>query len=337
MEQIQLAHGAGGLMMQRLIHDVILRHLNQSVDKTLDDAAELNISSERIAFTTDSFVVKPLFFPGGDIGSLAISGTVNDLLMKGAPPEYLSLSFILEEGLLLVDFERILTSIADTARLAETRIVTGDTKVVGRGEADGIFINTSGIGQIKTDVHISGADARDGDVIICSGTIGRHGVAVMAERNGLHLSGNIASDAAPLNRELLPLLDHFPTAFHVLRDPTRGGVATTLGEIAAASHVEISLDETALPVDEPVRAVCELLGFDPLYLPCEGRFLAIVDYSAADPILSMLQRDLGCPDARQIGVVRDNDDKNGEVCLRTALGGRRILDMPAGELLPRIC
>jgi hydrogenase expression/formation protein HypE len=335
MERIQLAHGSGGLMMQRLIRDVILRDLGDQADAGLDDAATLNLNSTRIAFTTDSFVVKPLFFPGGDIGSLAVSGTVNDLLMKGAAPEYLSLSFILEEGLPLSDFERIVGSIATTCRQAKSRIVTGDTKVVGAGEADGMFINTTGVGCIVPGTDISGINAKNGDAVIVSGSIGRHGLAVMAQRNGLQLSGDIDSDAAPLTSVVMPLLARFGENIHVLRDPTRGGVATTLGEISAASQVEIVLEENNLPVDEPVRAVSDLLGFDPLYLPCEGRFLAIIADEISIDFLAMLKNELACPAAEKIGTVKKSPHEG--VSLTTLTGGRRTLDMPVGELLPRIC
>lgn len=335
MERIQLAHGSGGLMMQRLISDVILRELGDRTAVCLDDAAALDLSSTCVAFTTDSFVVKPLFFPGGDIGSLAVSGTVNDLLMKGAIPEHLSLSFIIEEGLPLDDFERIVRSIADTCRKANVRIVTGDTKVVGHGEADGIFINTAGLGCIVPGVEISGTKAAAGDAVIVSGGIGRHGLAVMAERNGLQLTGDIASDAAPLNAAVIPLLEQFGVSIHVLRDPTRGGVATTLGEIASASQVEITLDEETLPIDDPVQAISDLLGFDPLYLPCEGRFLAIVKDEISTEFISRLNGDLGCPAAVRIGTVHVS--QRAGVSLRTLTGGRRNLDLPVGELLPRIC
>ena len=334
-ERIVLAHGSGGGLMQSLIKDVFLRYLNSPELTLLDDAAELKIESDHIAFTTDMFVVKPVFFPGGDIGSLAVSGTVNDLLMKGARPHSLSLSLVLEEGFFMKDLIRIVQSIQRTCIQAEVSVVTGDTKVVGKGEMDGIFINTSGLGIIIPGITVSGTNAQIGDAVIISGTIGEHGVAVMAERNGLNLKGNIASDAAPLNRAVIPFLERFGEAVHALRDPTRGGIAATLNEIAVSSHVTISLEESALPVSEQVSAVCELLGFDPLYLPCEGRFMAFVDSAVAHEAVSFLRTMGNCPMAVMAGKVTDQSD--GEVILETLSGGWRILDMPAGELLPRIC
>jgi len=321
--------------MHRLIRELLLKYLDSPELAPLDDAAELRIEGDRLAFSTDSFVVKPLFFPGGDIGSLAVSGTVNDLLMKGARPAYLSLGLVLEEGLPIADLARILESIQRTSQAAEVSVVTGDTKVVPRGEADGVFINTAGIGSILPETNVGGSNARPGDAVIVSGGIGEHGIAVMTERNGLKLGGDIASDAAPLNRVVLPILERFGGAVHVLRDPTRGGVAASLNEIADASHVEIALEESAVPVREQVNAVCELLGFDPLYVPCEGRFLAVVDGAVADGVVELLRAELDCPLATRIGEVSPSDA--GLVQLHTTSGGRRILDMPAGELLPRIC
>ncbi|OPX22947.1 MAG: hydrogenase expression/formation protein HypE [Planctomycetales bacterium 4484_113] len=334
-DRILLAHGAGGSLMHRLIRELLLKYLDSPELAPLDDAAELRIEGDRLAFSTDSFVVKPLFFPGGDIGSLAVSGTVNDLLMKGARPAYLSLGLVLEEGLPIADLARILESIQRTSQAAEVSVVTGDTKVVPRGEADGVFINTAGIGSILPETNVGGSNARPGDAVIVSGGIGEHGIAVMTERNGLKLGGDIASDAAPLNRVVLPILERFGGAVHVLRDPTRGGVAASLNEIADASHVEIALEESAVPVREQVNAVCELLGFDPLYVPCEGRFLAVVDGAVADGVVELLRAELDCPLATRIGEVSPSDA--GLVQLHTTSGGRRILDMPAGELLPRIC
>ena len=334
-DRILLAHGSGGEMMHRLISDVILRRSGAVNSADLDDAAALTIDGADIAFTTDTFVVKPLFFPGGDIGSLAVSGTVNDLLMKGALPLYLSLGFVLEEGFPIDTFERILDSIRAAAEDAGVSIVTGDTKVVNRGDADGIFINTSGVGSILSGVRVSGNNARPGDAVLVSGTVGRHGVAVMAERNGLNLKGDIGSDAAPLTGAVMPLLERFPGAVHTLRDPTRGGVGTTLNEIARASRVGITIIESAVPVDESVHMVCELLGFEPLYLPCEGRFLAFVDRASSGEVLAFLRTGAGCPEAAVIGEVTTASP--GMVQLRTSSGGLRILDMPSGELLPRIC
>jgi len=334
-ERITLAHGSGGAVMQDFIRNVLFQYLDSPELREMDDAAELAVQTGRLAFSTDSFVVKPVFFPGGDIGSLAVSGTVNDVLMKGARPLCLSLGLVIEEGFPLGDLRRILGSIRETSECAGVRVVTGDTKVVASGEMDGICINTSGIGEIPPGIHIGGARARSGDAVIVSGSVGRHGVAVMTERNGLKVGGDIRSDAAPLNDVVLPLLERFGDAVHVLRDPTRGGVAAALNEIALAASVSILADESAFPVDKEVNAVCEILGFDPFYLPCEGRFVAVVEGSAADEILSFLHDAGGYVEAAVVGGVTDS--RPGEVVLETVSGGRRILDMPAGELLPRIC
>ena len=334
-DRIKLAHGSGGGMMADLIRDVILEYLDAPELLKLDDAAELMVPQGRLAFSTDTFVVKPVFFPGGDIGSLAVSGTVNDVLMKGARPLYLSLGLVLEEGFLIDDLRTILNSIKQACGYAGVKVVTGDTKVVGKGELDGICINTSGIGSILPGVNVGGSCAGIGDSVIVSGDIGAHGIAVMVERNGLNLKGDIQSDAKPLTGEVLPLLERFGTSVHVLRDPTRGGVAATLNEIAASSGVRICLDETAIPVNDWVESVCELLGFDPLYLPCEGRFLIFADSSVSDELLAFMRDTCGCHNVSIIGTVES--ESSGEVLLRTVTGGVRILDMPAGELLPRIC
>ena len=334
-DRIQLAHGSGGLLMRDLIERLFLRHLDSPELAQLDDAAELTLESQAIAFTTDTFVVKPIFFPGGDIGGLAVSGTVNDLLMKGARPWCLSLGLILEEGFPMAHLERILESIRRTCNLAGVRVVTGDTKVVGRGEADGVYINTAGLGYILPGVTVGGANARDGDAVIVSGAVGRHGVAVMAERHGLHLRSPVRSDAMPLTGIVVPLLEHFPRVVHVLRDPTRGGMAATLNEIAAQSRAGMVITESAVPVDDNVTAVCDLLGFDPFYLPCEGRFIAIVESAAAGDILAFLTSLDGCTEPALIGNV--TCDPPGEVHLLTTAGSRKLLDLPTGELLPRIC
>lgn len=334
-ERIMLAHGSGGRTMQRLIKEVFLKYLDSPELSNLDDAAELTVGGNRLAFSTDTFVVKPVFFPGGDIGSLAVSGTVNDLLMKGGRPLYLSLAFVIEEGFPMKDLTRIMESIEATSEQAEVSVVTGDTKVVGTGDADGIFINTTGVGVIPPAVNVGGRNARLGDAVIVSGDIGAHGMAIMSERNRLELTGDIKSDAAPLNRVVLPLLGQFGEAIHTLRDPTRGGSAASLNEIAVSSGVTILLEESAIPISAPVSAVCEILGLDPLYLPCEGRFLAFVAPNVADDVLSFLHNLKACRQASTIGRVEASS--SGEVQLVTTTGGRRILDMPAGEMLPRIC
>ena len=334
-DRIMLAHGSGGLFMDNLIRNVFLRYLDSPELACLDDAAELTLPHNRLAFSTDTFVVKPIFFPGGDIGSLAVSGTVNDVLMKGAKPLYLSLAFVLEEGFLIRDLESILESIQQASAYAGVKVVTGDTKVVGRGEMDGICINTSGIGSILPGIDVNGSNARVGDAVIVSGDIGAHGIAVMVERNGLQLKGDITSDAMPLTKTVLPFLERFGEAVHVLRDPTRGGIATTLNEIAVSSGVSIFLEESAVPVSDWVHVVCDLLGFEPLYLPCEGRFCAFVDGSVADEVVSFLRSMGNSSLASKIGNVEQTS--SGEVLMRTLSGGQRILDMPSGELLPRIC
>jgi len=313
----------------------VLEILAISNTAAMDDAAEVALEGERLAFSTDSFVVKPIFFPGGDIGSLCISGTVNDLLMKGARPACLSLSLVLEEGFPMPDFVRILESIRRTTEEAGVRIVTGDTKVVHRGEADRIFINTAGVGTIPPGIEIGGSLARPGDAVIVSGGIGEHGIAVMTERSGLRLGGDISSDAAPLNEIVLPLLERFGRAVHVLRDPTRGGTAASLNEIARDSHICITIEESIVPVIGQVRTVCELLGLDPFHLPSEGRFLAFTDGAVTGEVVDCLRRDLDCPLAAAIG--RVGGDEAGAVLLHTTSGGNRLLDMPEGELLPRIC
>jgi len=321
--------------MHSLIRDEMLAILDSGDSSRLDDAAELSLNGSRLAFSTDTFVVKPIFFPGGDIGSLAVSGTVNDVLMKGARPLWLSLGIVMKEGFKRDDLRRILESASAACRTAGVSVVTGDTKVVGRGELDGIAVNTAGIGAILPDIHVGGTHAKPGDAVMVSGDIGRHGIAVMTERNGLRLTGNIDSDAAPLTHAVIPLLEQFGASIHVLRDPTRGGIAATLNEIAESSSVTVVLDESSVPVSEEVEAVSEILGFDPLHLPCEGRFLAFVDRAVADDVTVFLSGFEGCRNAAVIGTVESSIE--GEVLLDTLSGGRRILDMPSGELLPRIC
>jgi hydrogenase expression/formation protein HypE len=332
---ITMAHGAGGEAMHRLLGELILPRFGVSGPERLDDAAEIVIAGSRLAFSTDTFVVNPPVFPGGDIGSLAVSGTVNDLLMKGSKPLCLSLGFVLEEGFPLEMLARILDSIHSTCRMAGVRIITGDTKVVPRGNMGGVFINTGGIGSILPRVQVSGCRAQSGDKILVSGVTGLHGFAVMAVRNGITLAEGLGSDAAPLNSQVIPLLEQFPEAVHVLRDPTRGGLAATLNEIALQSNAGIRIFESMLPEHEGLRALCELLGLDPLTLPSEGRFLAIVAPDHAENIKRFLQENALCPDAAVMGEVTDKNP--GRVILTTKAGGDRIVDMPAGELIPRIC
>ena len=331
--RILLAHGSGG----KLSHDLVRKHIisritNPLLDR-LDDSAVLD-SEGRLAFTTDSYVVSPIIFPGGDIGRLAVCGTVNDLSMAGARPLYLSLSFIIEEGLAVSELEEIVRSIAETAAEAEIEIVTGDTKVVNRGDADRLFINTSGIGRIPNGIDISGANAKPGDKVILSGTIGDHGIAIMSKREGLNFTTTLESDCAPLNHLVADMLDE-SILINCLRDPTRGGLATTLNEIAGQSSVGMELEERSIPVRDEVRGACELLGLDPLYVANEGKLVAIVDEKAAEPVLAKMKQNIYGKDAVIIG--RVTGEHRGRVVLKTPYGSSRILDMLSGELLPRIC
>ncbi|MDH5364448.1 MAG: hydrogenase expression/formation protein HypE, partial [Dehalococcoidia bacterium] len=299
----------------------------------LDDSAIFEASG-RLAFTTDSYVVNPIFFPGGDIGRLAVCGTVNDLSMSGAKPLYLSLSIILEEGFSLSELDRVVKSVKAAAEEAGVNIITGDTKVVNHGQADKLFINTSGIGIISPEVDISGANAKVGDKVILSGTIGDHGIAIMSQREGLKFSVPVESDCAPLNKLVSQILKA-SLRIHCLRDPTRGGLATTLNELAAQSNVGIMVEEDKIPVKESVRAACELLGFDPVYVANEGKLVAIVNPNDADRVLAEMKQSSYGKNAALIGEV--SDAHPGKVIMKTKLGPSRIVDMLSGELLPRIC
>jgi len=315
------------------VKKTFLPSLANTMLNKLDDSAIFEASG-RLAFTTDSYVVNPIFFPGGDIGRLAVCGTVNDLSMSGAKPLYLSLSIILEEGFSLSELDRIVKSVKAAAAEAGVNIITGDTKVVNHGQADKLFINTSGIGIISPGVDISGANAKVGDKVILSGTIGDHGIAIMSQREGLKFSVPIESDCAPLN-ELVSQILKASSRIHCFRDPTRGGLATTLNEFAAQSNVGIVVEEDKIPVKESVRAACELLGFDPVYVANEGKLVAIVEPNDADKVLAeMKQSNYGSLSAI-IGEV--SDAHPGKVIMKTKLGPSRIVDMLSGELLPRIC
>jgi hydrogenase expression/formation protein HypE len=333
-EQVLLGHGSGGLLTERLLREVILPAFANPVLDRLDDQAVLPRPAGRLAFTTDSYVVTPLFFPGGDIGRLAVHGTVNDLAMGGARPLALSVGFILEEGLPIDTLRRVVASIGASARAAGVPIVTGDTKVVGRGAADQLFVSTSGVGVVPDGVCLSADRVRPGDVVLLSGTVGDHGMAIMAARGALGLEGALQSDTAPLHELVASLLDACPDV-HALRDPTRGGVATTLHEIAARAGVGIRLREQAVPVREDVRGACEILGLDPLFVANEGKLVAFVPEEAADRALAALRaHPLGAAAAR-IGAVAAAPP--GLVVVETGLGGTRVLERPYGELLPRIC
>ncbi|MDR3568603.1 MAG: hydrogenase expression/formation protein HypE [Syntrophobacteraceae bacterium] len=333
-ELVQLDQGSGGQAMHELIDGLFLRAFDNPLLRARNDSAVFEIAGGRLAMTTDSYVVDPLFFPGGNIGSLAVHGTVNDLAMCGAKPLYITAGFILEEGLLLGDLKKIVASMAGAAREAGVQVIAGDTKVVPRGKADKLFINTSGIGIVRDGLDIAGSRARPGDLVLINGTIGDHGMAVMCKREGLEFENEIQSDSAALSG----LIDRMLCAFsgiHVLRDPTRGGVATTLNEIAEQSGVGIRLEEEALPVRGDVVGACEVLGLDPLYVANEGKVLAIVPPGGAQAVLSaMLSHPLG-KSACIMGEVVSDDP--GRVYLRTRIGGSRIVDMLRGEQLPRIC
>jgi hydrogenase expression/formation protein HypE len=340
-EAIILAHGSGGKLTHDLIRAVFLRYLGNPMLDAQDDAAVWAFTGDsapgagsRLAMTTDSYVVQPIFFPGGDIGKLAVCGTVNDLSMVGAQPLYLSAGFILEEGLPLAELEQVVASMARTTQEAGVAIVAGDTKVVDHGSADGIFINTAGLGIVPPGIDISGAKAKPGDVVILSGPIGMHGLAIMSQREGLGFSFPLQSDCAPLNGLVAAMLQA-DAHIHCLRDPTRGGLATTLVELATQSQVGIEIEETRVPVPEGVRAACELLGLDALYAANEGKLVAIVPPEAETPVLNaMRQHPLG-REAVTIGQV--TAAHAGRVVLHTALGAHRILDMLSGAQLPRIC
>ncbi len=330
---ILLAHGSGGKLSHDLVKKTFLSSLANTMLNKLDDSAIFEANG-RLAFTTDSYVVNPIFFPGGDIGRLAVCGTVNDLSMSGAKPLYLSLSIILEEGFSLSELDHIVKSVKAAAEEAEVDIITGDTKVVNHGQADKLFINTSGIGIISPGVDISGANAKVGDKVILSGTIGDHGIAVMSQREGLKFSVPVESDCAPLNKLVSQILEA-SLRIHCFRDPTRGGLATTLNELAAQSNVGIVVEEDKIPVKESVRAACELLGFDPVYVANEGKLVAIVEPDDADKVLAEMKQNSYGRDAAIIGEV--SDAHPSKVIIKTKLGPSRIADMLSGELLPRIC
>ena len=332
-ETILLAHGSGSRLSHELIEKNLLPSLANPLLAKLDDSAVFDLSG-RLAFTTDSYVVSPIFFPGGDIGKLAVCGTINDLAMSGAAPLYLSLSFIIEEGLTLGELKKVVNSIKAAAEEAEVKIVTGDTKVVNRGSADKLFINTSGIGIIPEGIDISGANAKVGDKIILSGAIGDHGIAVMSQREGLKFSTPVQSDCAPLNKLVSHMLEA-SSQIHCMRDPTRGGLATTLNELAKQSKTGISIEEEKILVHDSVRAACELLGLDPLYVANEGKLVAVMAPTDAEKVLARMKQNKYGADASIIGEV--TDDHKGKVIMRTRLGASRIVDMLSGELLPRIC
>jgi hydrogenase expression/formation protein HypE len=333
-QEIVLAHGSGGKLSQQLIQDILLPQFRNDLLDVQHDGAVFAVNGARLAFSTDSFVVSPIFFPGGDIGKLAIHGTVNDLAMCGARPLYLSVGFILEEGFSMRDFWAVVSSMRETAAAAGVALVTGDTKVVDRGKADKIFINTSGIGLVPEKVNIHPGRARPGDKVILSGEIAVHGIAIMSVREGLEFETEISSDTAPLNGLVNAMLA-VAQDIHVLRDPTRGGITSALSEIALSGRVGITLDEAKIPISEEVKGACEILGLDPLYVANEGKLLAIVAEEEVGPVLSAMRAHPLGEKAAVIGSV--TDDHRGFVFMKTRIGGTRVVDMLSGEQLPRIC
>ncbi len=331
---VDMTHGGGGRAMAALIGDVFRRHLDNTYLAQGNDAAMLDVPAGRLVVSTDGHVISPLFFPGGDIGSLAVHGTLNDVAMAGARPLYLTAGFILEEGFPLADLERIVTSMARAADAAGVPIVTGDTKVVEKGHGDGVFITTTGLGVVADGVDISGDAARPGQAIIVSGSVGDHGVAILSTREGLEFETEIRSDSAALHGLVARMIDAVP-AISVLRDPTRGGLAATLNEIAAQSGVGMMLEEAMIPVNPDVAAACELLGLDPLHVANEGKLVCICDNADVETLLAAMRADPNGGHARHIGMV--TEDAAQLVQMRTSFGGMRVVDWLAGEQLPRIC
>jgi hydrogenase expression/formation protein HypE len=354
-DRILLGHGSGGKLSAELMREIFLPAFQNEALAKLNDQAVVSVNGSRIAVSTDSFVVKPLFFAGGDIGSLAVHGTINDLAMGGAQPLFLSVAFILEEGFQMEKLQRIVDSLQRAARDAGVQVVTGDTKVVEKGKGDGVFINTTGIGVVPAGLQLSADQARPGDKVLLSGSIGEHGIAILAQREGLEFESTIESDSAALHRlvgEMLATESHFsqnrrevghPTgvgsaagqSIRCMRDPTRGGLSSTLNEIAAQSQVGIEIEEMAIPVREDVKGACEMLGLDPLYVANEGKLVAIVAAEVADDLRSVMRKHPLGRQSQVIGTVNSNNP--GLVTMRTALGTTRIVDMLAGDQLPRIC
>jgi hydrogenase expression/formation protein HypE len=333
-DKVLLGHGSGGKLSAELLQTVFLPAFENPTLQRLDDQAIVEVQGSHLAFTTDSFVVKPLFFPGGDIGSLAVYGTVNDLAMGGARPLCLSAAFILEEGLPMEVLQRVVSSCRQAAAAVGVAIVTGDTKVVEKGSCDGIFINTSGIGIVPRGFRLSSNQARPGDRILLSGAIGEHGIAILGQREGLEFESAIVSDSAPLHELVAAMLDFAP-GIRCMRDPTRGGLSSACNEIAARSQVGMMLEERSIPVREEVHGACELLGLDPLYVANEGKMIAIVDGAITDPLIEVMHKHRLGKEARIIGTVTESHP--GQVFLRTRLGTTRIVDMLSGDQLPRIC
>jgi hydrogenase expression/formation protein HypE len=333
-DEILLGHGSGGKLTARLIERTIVPALANPILEGLDDQAFVPVGAGKIAFTTDSFVVTPIFFPGGDIGELAVNGTVNDLAMGGAIPRWLSLSLILEEGLQIAELERVLASIKRAADRAGVAVVTGDTKVVGRGSGDKVFVNTAGIGVPREGVDLSARRVRPGDAIVLSGSLGDHGITILSRREGLELGGDLASDTAPLHDLVHAILDAF-RGVHAMRDPTRGGLAATLVEIASRQRLGVEIDESAIVVKDAVRGACEILGLDPLFVANEGKLVAFVPEEGLGPVVDAMRAHPLGRDTSVIG--RVSSDHPGLVTVRTAIGGERVIDLPFSEALPSIC
>ena len=333
-ERITLAHGPGGKATQTLVEAIFLEAFRNPLLEPLEDAAEFVVGGSRLALTTDSFVVSPLFFPGGNIGDLAVNGTVNDLAVSGATPLYLSAGFVLEEGFPVADLTTIVASMTAAAAAAGVQVVTGDTKVVERGKADGCYINTAGVGVVEHDLALGVATARPGDVVIVSGPVGDHGVTIMLARGELDIEADLVSDTAPVHGLVAELLAA-TSGVRAMRDATRGGVATILNEVARAAEVAVVVDEAAVPVRPEVRGAAELLGIDPMYVACEGKLVAIVDGQQADRALAALRAHPLGEQAAVIGQI--TADQPGIVLLKTAFGGTRIVDLLVGDPLPRIC
>jgi hydrogenase expression/formation protein HypE len=337
-DTILLGHGSGGKLSAELVRDIFLPAFQNPMLARLDDQAVVNVNGQRLAMTTDSFVVKPLFFPGGDIGSLAVHGTVNDLAMGGATPLFLSAAFIIEEGFSMEELRRVVHSLRRAAADASVYVVTGDTKVVEKGKGDGLFINTTGIGLVPEGVNFSADRARPGDKVILSGSIGDHGIAILAQREGLEFETQIESDSAALHTLVAGIMaatSNNLSAIRCMRDPTRGGVSSTLNEIAERSRVGIEILESSLPIHEQVQGACELLGLDPLYVANEGKLIAIVAAEVADVVLQAVKSHPLGAEAQIIGTVKKENP--GLVTMRTPLGTTRVVDMLAGDQLPRIC
>ncbi|MCL2766221.1 MAG: hydrogenase expression/formation protein HypE [Peptococcaceae bacterium] len=332
-EIVLLSHGDGGLLTHRLLRDYFLQYFHNDLLDSLSDAAVFPVEPGRMALSTDSFVVDPIFFPGGDIGKIAVCGTVNDLAVSGALPLYLTASFIIEEGLPLEDLKKIIVSMSVTCREAGTKIIAGDTKVVGRGQADKIFITTAGVGYLLPQADLGYQRLNPGDKVLVNGSLGNHGLAIMLQRTALSIDNQIISDCAPLNLLTTEMVKNFP-GIKLMRDLTRGGMATNAKEVAMSAQVDFWLDEVMIPIDDQVRGITELLGLDPLYLANEGKFLTIVAEPEAKELLDYMQKELGATNARVIGEIRQG---GGNVYVKTAMGGTRPLKMLAGAPLPRIC